>query len=172
MRDWTASGNLKYASGLPILVPVAQNNLSSVLFQSTWANRVPGQPLFLQNLNCGCIDPNKEFVLNPAAWSQPAPGQFGVSAPYYNDYRYGRTPSEQAGIGRIFPIREHMTFQIRAEFFNVFNRIYLNQPTSTNALATQTRNNLGQPTSGFGYINSGSTLMQPRNGQIVARFQF
>jgi len=43
IRDWTASGNLKYASGLPILAPVAQNNLSSVLFQSTYANRVPGQ---------------------------------------------------------------------------------------------------------------------------------
>ncbi len=172
LRDWTVSGNLKYASGLPILVPVAQNNLSSVFFQSTYANRVAGEPLFLQDLNCGCIDPNKEFVLNPAAWSQPAAGQFGVAAPYYNDYRNARLPSEQASFGRIFRIRERMMFQIRAEFFNVFNGLYLNTPSSTNALATQTRSPQGVPTSGFGYISSGSVQVAPRSGQIVARFEF
>jgi len=170
-RNWTFSGILKYASGLPILVPVAQNNLNSVLFQNTYANRVPGQPLFLENLNCGCIDPHKDFVLNPAAWSEPAPGQWGYSAPYYNDYRYTRLPSEQAGFGRIFQIREGLTFQIRAEFFNIFNRVYLNNPTSTNALATQTTSG-GVPTSGFGYINPGSVQVAPRSGQIIARFQF
>ena len=32
-------------------------------------NRVEGQPLFVQDPNCHCIDPRKDFVLNPAAWS-------------------------------------------------------------------------------------------------------
>ena len=45
-------------------------------------NRVPGQPLFLKDPNCHCIDPNKEFVLNPAAWSEAAGGQFGGAAPF------------------------------------------------------------------------------------------
>ncbi len=171
VRDWTFGGIFKYASGLPILAPVAQNNLNSVFFQTTYATRVPGKPLFLKNLNCNCINPYSDLVLNPAAWSQPSAGQFGQSAVYFNDYRYARTPSEQLSFGRLFRIRERMTFQIRAEFFNVFNRVSLNQPVSTNALQTATYNALGL-TGGFGFINPGSVLNPPRNGQLVARFQF
>jgi hypothetical protein len=44
-------------------------------------NRVPGVPLFTQNLNCHCFDPNSTSVLNPAAWSNPATAQFGSAAP-------------------------------------------------------------------------------------------
>jgi hypothetical protein len=168
--DWTLSGLLTYESGSLIQVPAAQNNLSSLLFQSTLSNRVPGQPLYLTNIN-GPIDPNKQFVLNPAAWSDPAPGQWGYSAPYYNDYRNRRSPNEQLSFGRIFRLRERMTFEIRAEFFNAFNRLLLPAPTSTNALATQTRNAAGVPTSGFGYMNATSAGGQ-RNGQLLARFQF
>jgi hypothetical protein len=65
-----------------------------------------------------------------------------------------------------------MNLQIRAEFTNVFNRTEMNNPTSTSATATQTRNAAGQTTAGFGYVNVGTTYGAPRTGQIVARFQF
>jgi hypothetical protein len=168
---WTFGGILRYASGLPIPVPLAQNNLSSLLFQTTYFNRVPGQPLFLNNPNCHCIDPTRDLVLNPAAWSNPAPGEWGTAAAYYNDFRYARRPNEQLSLGRVFRIREAISFQIRAEFFNAFNRTYMNDPVATNPLQTPTRSN-GILTGGFGYINPGSLNSQPRNGQIVARFQF
>jgi hypothetical protein len=169
--DWTLGGILRYASGMPIPVPTAQNALSSLVFQSTNASRVPGQPLFVKDLNCHCIDPNKDFVLNPKAWSDPAPGQFGSSPGNYGDYRYARRYDEQVSLGRRMHIRESMEFSVRAEFFNVFNRTYLNNPDSSNALATQSTSN-GVPVSGFGRINSGSTYLAPRSGQIVARFRF
>jgi len=38
---------------------------------------VPGQPLFTQDLNCRCFDPNTTFVLNPKAWSDPAAASSG-----------------------------------------------------------------------------------------------
>jgi Carboxypeptidase regulatory-like domain/TonB dependent receptor len=181
LGDWTISGNMKYASGIPIPVPIAQNNLNSLLFitntgpvgtGATYANRVAGQPLFLKDLNCHCIDPNKDFVLNPNAWTQPAAGQFGVSAPFYGDYRYARAPSEQMSLGRIFRIREGMSLRIRAEFFNVFNRTYQSQPVSTNSQQTQTHNALGLASGGFGFVTPGAVLFPSRNGQIVARFEF
>src|SRR6185436_13612188 len=109
VRDWSFGGLLRFASGIPIQVPTAQNNLSAVLFRGTYANRVPGQPLFIKDLNCHCIDPNQELVLNPKAWSDPAQGDWGTSAAYYDDFRYQRRPSEQLGIGRIFRIREGMS---------------------------------------------------------------
>jgi hypothetical protein len=172
LRDWTYSGMVRYASGLPILAPAATNNLTTTLFRGTFANRVPGVPLFTADLNCHCINPNKQFVLNPAAWTQPANGQFGTAAAYYNDYRYQRRPIEQMAFGRTFQLREGMTLQFRAEFYNVFNRTEMNNPTSTNSAATQTVNAQGNATAGFGWINTGSLGSGPRQGQLVARFQF
>ena len=165
-------GILRYSSGTPIQVPSANNNLSSVFFQSTFVNRVPGQPLFLKDLDCHCIDPTKDLVFNPAAWSQPGPGQFGTAAAYYSDYRYARRPDEQLSLGRVFRIRERISFQLRAELFNVFNRTYLNNPSNGNAQATTSYNSNGQLSSGFGYINNNSVYNAPRTGQVVARFQF
>lgn len=175
VRDWSVATVLRYSSGVPIQTPGAQNNLNTLLFRnngSSFANRVPGQPLFLKDLNCHCVDPNKEFVLNPAAWSDPAAGQWGTSAAYYNDYRQQRRPAEQVGFGREFRIREGMSFQMRAEFFNVFNRTQMNSPASGNALQAQLRNGVGVPASGFGYINPTSLAFGPRSGQLVARFGF
>jgi hypothetical protein len=168
-NNWTIGGIFRYSSGLPIQVPTANNSLSSVLEQGTFVNRVPGQPLFLKDPNCHCIDPNQDFVLNPAAWSQPAAGQFGTAAAYYNDYRWARHPDEQASLGRVFRLREKMSLQLRAEFFNIFNRTFLNNPTSGNAQALQVRNAAGVPTSGFGYISSGSVAAANRTGQLVGR---
>lgn len=180
-RDWTIGAVLRYGSGLPIEVPLANNALATYLFtggyaasasNGTFVDRVPGQPLFTVDLNCHCYDPNKTFVLNPKAWADPPPGQFGTAAAYYNDYRQQRRPSESMSLGRAFRIKERATLQIRAEFTNIFNRTEVNTPTSTNAAASQLTSATGQTTSGFGYISTGTLFAQPRQGQLIARFQF
>jgi hypothetical protein len=168
---WTLSGVMAYQSGSLIAVPGAQNNLSTLLFRSTLSNRKPGVPLFLTDPN-GHVDPVSQFLLNPAAWSDPAAGQWGFSAPYYSDYRNRRAPNESGGLGRIFHIWEKMNLEIRGEWFNIFNRIGVPGPSSSNALATWAYNPVtGLPSSGFGYMNS-SSPGGSRNGQVVARFQF
>jgi hypothetical protein len=171
-RDWQIGTLLRYASGLPIPSPTSTNSLATYIFQSTLFNRVPGVPLYLQDLNCHCFDPNKNLVLNPAAWSNPAVGQWGTAAAYYSDFRYQRRPVENMSLARVFRIRERASLQIRAEFTNIFNRTQITNPSVTNPLATPTFNNLGQTTSGFGYINVGTTFAPPRQGQLIARFQF
>jgi hypothetical protein len=185
VRDWQINALLGYSSGLPILAPVAQNNLNLSLLRNTagsqisYANRVTGQPLFTQDINCHCFDPNKTFILNPAAWSEPGPGQWGTGAAYYGDYRQQRRPNENMALGRVFRIREKMTLNIRAEFEDIFNRAEMPVPTSTNAAATQVRNAAGVPTSGFGFIATGNegavTNIQSvtsRQGTIVGRITF
>jgi hypothetical protein len=171
---WTFGGILRYASGLPIRVPTAQSTINSLVFRGgTNVDRVPGEPFFLKDPNCSsCFDPNKEFILNPKAWSNPVNGQWGTAAAYYSDYRTARRPDEQLSVGRIFKLTERMMFSVRAEFFNVFNRTYLNNPDSGNFQATQQTGANGQTISGFGRINTGTTFAPPRSGQIVARFSF
>ena len=73
LSGWTFGGLLQYGSGLPIASPTSLNNLSSVLGFSTYMNRIPGLPLYLESLNCHCIDPYKQLALNPAAWTDAAP---------------------------------------------------------------------------------------------------
>ncbi|MCI0628957.1 MAG: hypothetical protein L0387_46145 [Acidobacteria bacterium] len=161
LSGWTLGGVLRYASGTPIRVPVSNNNAGALFFKGTFAERVPGEPLFTQDLNCHCIDPHKDFVLNPKAWRDPAPGQFGGGAVYYGDYRYARRYDEQLNFGKVFTIRESMTFQLRMELFNVFNRTYLNNPDAGNAGAAQVRNASGVPVSGFTSTICGPAMRRP-----------
>ena len=181
-RDWTYGAFLQYASGTPIEVPLANNNLSNAIFQTTFANRVPGQPLYTVNLNCHCYDPNATFVLNPNAWANPPAGQFGASAAYYSNYRTQRHPVENMNLGRTWRIKERASFNMRIEFTDIFNRAFWNNPSNSNFQATQTRLPNGNTASGFGYINTQTTTtganipvvlnIQPRNGVLIGRFTF
>jgi hypothetical protein len=135
-------------------------------------------PLFLQDLNCHCFDPAQTQVLNPAAWTDPTPGTFSPSAPYYDDYRFRRRPSETMSFGRIFRIRERATFAVRLEMLNVFNRTQIPNPVAigySTAIATNTApNGLKVNATGFGAISTLPTggVIGERSGLLVGRFVF
>src|SRR6267142_2416402 len=206
-KDWTIGGVLRYQSGEVIRVPASNNGLFRQLARTdnpanwggatTFWNRVPGQPFLTKDPDCHCIEPTKELIFNTAAWVDAPPGQFGTSAPYYNDFRWQRQPSEALSIGRNFHVsgESKVVFNVRAEFQNVFNRLFLTNPgtTSTNAnvvaanpAAPVTCTIAGQPgtfggaacindpqrvlTGGYGWINYVNGMgSRPRTGQIVAR---
>jgi hypothetical protein len=79
-----------------------------------------------------------------------------------------------------------MSLSVRVEFNNIFNRTYLNNPAITGAgISPQTAPTCRLPTggtgactgglqfsSGYGVVNTSTTLAAPRTGQIVARFVF
>jgi hypothetical protein len=196
VRGWMLNVFAYYASGTPLSAPTANatgypsnlalGTIGNLTFQ-TGQNQVrTGQPLYLQNLNCHCFDPNTTFVLNPAAWTDPAPGQYGGQT-YYNDFRGERRPVENFAFGRQFRIRERVNLMVRAEFSNIFNRTYLNNPAiNGTGISPQTaptcklpsggNGSCSQPglqvVSGFGAFNNSATLYPPRTGQLVAQFQF
>jgi hypothetical protein len=186
LGDWQVGALLTYASGMPILVPTSQNQLANQLFRSTFMNRVPGVPLFTQDLNCHCYDPTKTLVLNPAAWSDPAPGTWGTAAAYYNDYRYQRHPVENFNMGRNFTFKERYSIAVRAEFVNIFNRTQLPNPSATTPLTGPTcfKSGINGATgacgsstsatyaSGFGFMQTANIVGGTRTGQVVARFTF
>lgn len=195
LRDWMLNGFAYYASGIPLSAPTANatgyptalatGTISNITFQTGQYQVRTGAPLYLKDLNCHCFDPNTTLVLNPAAWANPAPGQYG-GATYYGDFRGERRPTENLGIGRQFRIKERVRLNIRAEFTNILNRTYLNNPAiSGTGISPQTAPTCKQANgtngacspgqqfaSGFGTINTSSVLYPPRTGQIVARFEF
>ncbi len=180
VRDWEIGTLLQYSSGLPIPTPAATTSLAGQIFQPTLMNRVAGVDPYTVDINCHCYDPGKTFVLNPAAWTNPPAGQYGTGAAYYTDYRYQRHPQENLNFGRNFRIKERFNLNVRAEFYNIFNRTFYNNPSATNPTLAPTRNStpgpfFGNNSGGFGYINlatTGTQLGQPRTGTIVMRLQF
>jgi len=191
-RDWVIGAVLRYQSGSLIRAAGSNNNFLSQLQRgpannpalwgggTTFQNQT-GQPFFLQDPNCHCFDPTKDLVLNKAAWQDVGAGQFGTSAPYIDGYRWQRQPSESLSLGRVFPIARDgkINLNLRVEFQNVLNRVFLSSPSATNPSALTLNTNPfangapGALSSGFGFVNSvngaGAT---PRSGQIVARFTF
>ena len=138
-------------------------------------------------------------MLNPKAWSNVtatgAPDYTlnnsggsvnGVYGPQtlYNDFRGPRRPQESFNLGRNFRIKERMNFQIRAEFTNALNRVYLGNPnTSTSPRNAVGTNASGQVTSGFGTIPNATSPANgfpalagnaslPRQGTLIGRFTF
>jgi hypothetical protein len=168
---WTIGGLMRYTSGTVLGIPGSGNGINNQIFRgSTFQNRVPGEPLYTKDIGCGCVDPNADLVLNPKAWVDVPQGQWGGAAAAYDDFRGQRTADEQISFGRNFQIREGKVLSLRAEFFNVFNRTLLPAPTVGSPTATVTRVN-GNLTGGFGFVNP-NNAGQPRNGQLVARFQW
>jgi hypothetical protein len=192
-RDWVIGGVLRYQSGVLIPTPPSSNNFLTQLARgpsnnpaifgggNTFENRT-GAPLLAVDPNCHCFNPQTTLPLNPAAWSDAPAATFGTSAAYYNNYRWQRQPQESLSLQRNFPIAKEgrVVLSIRAEFYNVFNRVFLTPPsvggfatTNTNTKPALTN---GAYTAGYGFINMvpGATgyVEQPRSGQLVARVTF
>ncbi|HEY6340177.1 MAG TPA: TonB-dependent receptor [Bryobacteraceae bacterium] len=185
-KDWSLGGFAQYASGLPLVPPAATN---TNYIGGSEQFRVPGQPLYLKNLNCGCINPYTDVVLNPAAWSNPANGTFGpATGTLYGDFRDARRPQENVNIGRTFRFKESFSLQLRAEFVNIFNRTQIGDPSTTSPATPPSKNTAGQYTGGFGTINLvvgpnvaptvtmngvvGQLYQLPRTGTLIARIMF
>jgi hypothetical protein len=192
-KDWQFGAFLQYGSGFPLAPPTATN---TNYIGGSEDFRVPGQPLYLKTLNCGCINPYVDQVLNPAAWAVPANGTFGpATGTYYGDFRTSRYPVENFNVGRNFRMGKEGRYNlyIRAEFVNIFNRMQFGAPSTSNPTAPLTHNAFGQLSSGFGVINmtvasfqtapsitgnpgtgasTGQLFQNPRTGTLVARFSF
>jgi hypothetical protein len=109
--------------------------------------------------------------LNPKAWVDPAEGQFGYSAAYYDDYRNKRRPAENMSLERTFRMNENVRLSFRVDFSNVFNRNLYNIGSTTNAKAVTRKDpNTGETLAGFGDIDTKGG--SPRMGVIVGRLSF
>jgi hypothetical protein len=192
-KDWALGAFLQYGSGFPLAPPAAT---STNYIGGSEQFRVPGVPLYTKDLNCRCINPYNDVVLNPAAWVNPANGAFGpATGTLYGDFRTARYPTENFNIGRNFRFGTEGRFnlQIRAEFVNIFNRLELGAPNTSNPTAPVTHNGFGQLSGGFGTINetvasfqtapsvtsnpatgatTGQLYQNPRTGTLIARFTF
>jgi len=144
--NWKLSGIVSYRVGAPFSVTTGiSENLTGV------GGDRPNQVL----ANPYCATKSASCWINPAAFAYPAAGTFGnvgvdtVYGPGYFDV--------DLGLSRAFVIRERNKIEIRAEAFNIQNRVNLMAPNATLSSAT------------FGQITSD---VQPRIMQFAAKYTF
>ncbi|MEO8098173.1 MAG: TonB-dependent receptor [Acidobacteriota bacterium] len=190
LRDWQIGAVLQYQSGQLIQVPNSNNalfsqlNLGGGLFSgaSTYYNFASGKDgnYWKSNFdpNCigQCLDPTRSLVASPSTWVDAGPGQYGVTAAYYNNYRWQRQPSENFNFGRNFRVGKEgrMNLNVRAEFQNILNRHFYGQPSLGNPNTLAANNNPGGALSaGYGFVNTlNGAGSRPRTGLLVGRFTF
>ena len=123
------TGVQKDASGNIISVPVLANPYGGAFRSNRRPSVIAGVDPFLHT-------GDRRYFLNPAAFTIPAPGQFG---------NLGRFPVHGPGMAQVdftvqkkFPITERVNLEFRSEFYNILNRTnFANPPVRlANALGT------------------------------------
>ena len=160
---WTVTGIHNYRSGDPLSVSGAGPR--TVLFNGTvrpdWITGVP----VVSNGNASVkTDGSGERYLNPDAFKlvpvtgSNVPLRLGTAPPRLPNVRGPAAYSENFGLKKGFAFTETRNLEIRADFFNAFNRAGRGNPNTdiTNSL--------------FGRITG--ARFGPRNIQVEARFGF
>lgn len=204
VKDWQISAAMFYQSASYLGRPGNFNSASPI---SQWLGRGPGSAQLRKNpdgsymspwavnwtdldgkihpepldINCKCFDPNKQPVLNPNAWANIPDGMWGDQTQQIPFFRQSRRPTESANLARNFRMGPEGRFnlQVRVEFQNIFNRLFLPAPNLGGGGSVNTpvlRDANGNILSGFGTFgnlnNAGAYGNTQRSGQFIARFSF
>ena len=148
LGDWMLNGITRVSSGTPLVLSTSVNNVHSLGGGSR--PNTNGQNATLSN-------PSIYQWFNAATFSQPAPFTFGSVSRTINVFSPGMVNFD-ASLFKNIQIRERVTLQLRAEFFNLFNHANFGPPDTS----------LGNKT--FGQINS--TALLPRVGQLALKLTF
>jgi hypothetical protein len=143
-RGWILTAQLGAGSGLPLtphlLLPVPGTGIAGTIRAST---------------TDASISPAPGSFLDPAAYTSPAPGEWGTAG--RNSARGPAQVSFDAGVGRSLPMRNGMTLDWRVDATNVINHVNY---TSVDAL-------LGSPR--FGLPDRASPMRKLR---VSIRWRF
>jgi hypothetical protein len=154
-QGWTLNGITRFAGGLPVALRESDDQ-SLTGSSNTDVPDLIGRVVTLNprkaNPNCRSADQKGCFFLGNAFAPSPL-GQFGNSSRQF--FHGPGLSNTDFGLSKRTIITESMGFEIRAEFFNIFNHVQFTNPNGN-------VNN-----SQFGQVTS---ARDPRIGQLSAKF--
>jgi hypothetical protein len=155
VNGWTVTGIVKYNTGNPLRV--TSSNWYPI-WNNVYANVDPNGD-FSNHFDASAFPDSTDFF-DPAAFSNPANGEFGNAPGYLSQLRGFGWASEDIGVMKDFAFGSDARYklQVRFELYNAFNRHHFGNPDTNIASPT-----FGQVTGMWG---------DPRQGQLGARFSF
>jgi hypothetical protein len=154
---WGVSGVLAYNAGAPL--PIGGGTPNPIFNGQSRPNLVPGVDPKVHNN--GKFNPFTDYYVNPAAFRDAGAFALGNAPPTLAKVRAFAYYNENLSAIKRTPIWEGSTLEIRADFFNAFNRVVFGAPDM----------NFNDVTSG-GFGKIGSQANSPRVIQMGARIDF
>ena len=149
---WQLSGLFTAQSGGPLTITAGKDQSGTAL--GTDRAQLLSTTVYGSGA-CGSVKPCVDWLI-PSSFGLPPVGTFGNLGK--GALRGPNLITYDGGLFKEFPFRsERMRFQFRAEFFNLFNRVNLNNPATSYS------------GSGFGRITGAG---DPRIGQLALKFVF
>jgi len=155
-RGWQVQGITRFASGFPILMHQSKGDASLVGSPSTDMPNLVG-PIHIENprnTSTFTYFDQSAFAKNTCSGpTDPNCGTFGTA-----NRRFFHGPgiiNTDFGLQKTIPITEATSFEIRGEFFNIFNHAQFTNPGGNIS------------SSGFGNVTN---ARDPRIGQVSAKF--
>jgi hypothetical protein len=122
---WGMAWILNYASGTPLGFSAPTPLATGWNGGTNRDNVAPGNPVSgscSQAFNYANTSSPTDTYLNKALFSQPAPLTLGTGAPDYTTITGCGTISENVSLSKNMRLKERFRWQLRVEFYNVFNR--------------------------------------------------
>jgi hypothetical protein len=119
VSGWKINGFLKYNSGAPLSITGGAGQLGQVGY-SQWATAVQGVSPYVTT-NPRSFDPAKDRFLNSAAFKLTTGFDFGTLAPNPSWVRGFWGKQESLTLGRVFKIKERLTFDFSVDASDPFN---------------------------------------------------
>ena len=168
LGGWQFSTILRFSSGTPLFFRSSNCNVPSQFDAACIPGLLPGADPFAQSKSN--FDPGKGPLLNASAFensgSQGFQFDFG-QGPRVSNLRGFGFNNEDIGLNKNTQITERISFQLRAEFFNIWNwHVFACQTQCLGSLAFG--NDIASPA--FGTWNG--AVSAPRNVQLGAKLIF
>jgi hypothetical protein len=189
VSGWSVSGIQQYQSGHPIHIEYDAFGSDNPYFAggdgyAFRVNVVPGQPLKNPAYNSKCSGPiltatgrqSCQFYVNPAAFTEPAPGTFGDAPNFFSSLRMPRYSDEDLSVSKRTTLHNGLDVQFQANFFNAFNRTIFSNGGNAQAFIINgappdlTQASIGTSSTVFGIMAAQQNA--PRIVQFALKFEF
>lgn len=131
---WGLEGITTFQEGFPLGFSVTPNTIGSLAFQGTLRpDAVSGcGKSFSGSIGSRLGGANAKPYFNTACFAKPTNDfAFGSEPRTDNTLRTPGTDNWDMALFKDFPLHEHLTLDLRAEAFNIFNRVQFGSPNTT-----------------------------------------
>jgi hypothetical protein len=154
LGGWNLSGILRYESGRPMLITMA-NDMGGLLFNSQKRPNRTGADAVAAD---GSFDPDTDNYFNKDAWEDPGPLRFGNAPRADGTVRGFKVFNEDLTVSKSFSLPRDLTLRFVASVGNLLNRTTFCFP------------NTNFSSSAFGRVST--QCNQPRSAQFALRFDY